>query len=622
MTILLAAAFAGLGYRLVDLQVLRHEELRSQALANTQRFFYRESRRGDIRDIKGNLLATSKLVKTVCADPTLICNTNVGNRQLDFARALAPLLQLNEPDLLGLLQNRLITNHQGKVVLDQYVVLKRKVKVEEWETIQNRLKKLEFSVNEKALPAIQRSYFKNLRQRAIFAEDDQLREYPNQTQASHILGYVGRVETQTSHGLVIETTGVDGLELSLNKVLHGIRGWRQTELDERKQELVAYREQDVAPRPGLNAVLTLDLGLQNIVETELAEAMQQHSPISVSAIMVRPATGEILAMATYPTFNPNNPGASLPDHRRNRVITDLSEPGSTFKIVVVAAALNEKIVTLQDVFDCEHGVFYYAGKALHDHESYGLLSVEQIITKSSNIGAAKIGLKLGQERLYQYMTNFGFGSPTGLPLLGERIGTVHPLKKWNKLSITRIPMGHEVAVTPMQMMLAMCAIANGGRLMKPMLVDHLEDEEGRVAAKYQPQMAHQACLPETAKFMVKALKTVVSTNGTARGAHLDNYQVAGKTGTAKKADAKGYLDGKYFSSFIGFFPADRPELCISVVLDEPKMDQGYYGGKVAAPIFKNIAERAAKHLSIRPDIEPVENNTVPKADQLTVTNTH
>jgi cell division protein FtsI/penicillin-binding protein 2 len=261
--------------------------------------------------------------------------------------------------------------------------------------------------------------------------------------------------------------------------------------------------------------------------------------------------------------------------------------------------LNDQIVKLTDTFDCERGRFTFAGKVLRDHESYGVLSVENIITKSSNIGAAKIGIKMGERQLYQYIRNFGFGTRTGIPLSGEIGGWVHPLTNWTKLSISRIPMGHEVAVTPLQMAMAMCAIANNGWLMRPMLVDRLEDSDHQIAVKYSPQRVRQVISEAAARQMVTALKTVVSPEGTAAKAALDHYTVAGKTGTAQKVVNGAYSSEKFFSSFIGFFPADDPELCISVVMDEPK--HGYYGGQAAAPVFKQIAERAANYLNIRPD---------------------
>jgi cell division protein FtsI/penicillin-binding protein 2 len=228
--------------------------------------------------------------------------------------------------------------------------------------------------------------------------------------------------------------------------------------------------------------------------------------------------------------------------------------------------------------------------------------VERIITKSSNIGAAKIGIKMGESRLYDYIHNYGFGTQTGLLLPGEIGGIVHPVKKWSKVSISRIPMGQGIAVTSLQMMMAMCAIANKGVLMQPMIVDRLEDRDHVVKEKYSPQRVRRVISEAAAEQMVTALKTVVSTEGTAPKAALAHYTVAGKTGTAEKSGGpEGYLKGKYFASFIGFFPADNPELCISVVMDEPRHEDGYYGGEIAAPVFKQIAEAAANYLNIRPE---------------------
>ncbi len=353
-------------------------------------------------------------------------------------------------------------------------------------------------------------------------------------------------------------------------------------------------------------VLTIDGVIQHIVETALTNAMDKHTPISITGIVIRPQTGEILAMATLPDFDPNNPGASSADARRDRVISDIMEPGSTFKIVVVSGALNDGVVQLTDTFDCDHGHFAYAGRVLHDHEPFDMLTTESIITKSSNIGAAKIGIRLGEDRLYDYAWDFGFGQRTGIPLPGEVAGILHPVKDWSKVSIAQIPMGQGVAVTRLQMAMAMCAIANGGNLMQPMLVSRLVDRNGDIVAQYAPQVIRQVINPATDKLMIEALKTVVSPEGTAPDAALKDYVVAGKTGTAQKAGPGGYQSGKYFASFVGFFPADNPQLCISVVMDDPK--EGYYGGQVCGPIFREIAERCASYLNLPPD----ENRTEPR----------
>ena len=604
---LLGLAFAGLGYRLVDLQLLRHDELAALAQQNTEIEYFREPRRGSILDAHGNLLATSIFVKTVCADPVMI-----GNQQAAVARTLAPLLQMSEADLYQRLLPRVRQNEKGESVTNRYVVLRHKVRDETWQQVQVAMSRLSFGASDAGLSRDQRVFLRNLRTHAIFASpvDAQLRVDPNGSLAAHVLGFVNTDELSVNGQPVLETSGRDGVELSLNSALSGVPGWRVTEMDRRRQELVALRDQDVTPRDGYNVVLTIDGVIQHIVESALTNAMQKHTPISITGIVLRPQTGEILAMATLPNFDPNNPGAASADARRDRVISDIMEPGSTFKIVVVSGALNEGVVQLTDTFDCDHGRFPYAGKVLHDHEPFDLLTTESIITKSSNIGAAKIGIRLGENRLYDYAWDFGFGQRSGIPLPGEVGGILHPVKDWSKVSIAQIPMGQGVAVTRLQMVMAMCAIANGGRLMQPMLVSRLVDRNGDVVAQYTPQVIRQVINPATDKWMVEALKTVVSPEGTAPDAALKDYVVAGKTGTAQKAGPGGYMPGKYFASFIGFFPADNPQLCISVVMDDPK--EGYYGGQVCGPIFREIAQRCASYLNIPPD----ENSPGPDSPPL------
>lgn len=591
LALLLCAAFVGLGYRLVDLQVVRHDELSAKASKNTQREFLLEPRRGDILDVKGNLLATTMDVKTVCADPRL-----VGDSALELAGLLAPLLQENESRLLPKLLDRARTNSAGAITLRKCVVLKRRVPVETWQKVQQTMAGFSFGLDESRLKPGEVRKLKERRQGVIFAQNEQMRIYPQETLAAHVLGFTGVDDKEINGRPVTQIVGRDGIELTLDEKLTGVRGWRVTETDKASNELVALREQNVEPRDGLNVALTIDSVVQHILETELAVARQKHDPISISGMVVRPQTGEILGMACLPNFDANRPV----EWTRNRMVTDQVEPGSTFKIVVVSGALNENVVELTDLIDCENGRFHYGGRTLHDHHPLKILSVERVLTKSSNIGAAKIGIKLGEQRLYDYMKAFGFGTRTGLPLLGEAPGTVWPTKEWSKVSIAQIPMGHGVAVTPLQMTLAMCAIANNGMLMRPMVVDRLEESDHTVVAKYQPQRVRQVISEETAREMVQALKTVVTSEGTAAKAALDHYTVAGKTGTAQKVENRVYVR-KYIASFIGFFPADKPELCISVFLDEPRIG-GSYGGETAGPVFKRVAERVANYLSIRPDV--------------------
>jgi cell division protein FtsI/penicillin-binding protein 2 len=595
---LLCIGLGALSIRLVDLQVFRHERLLAMAETNRQSAIIKPPMRGQVRDIRGNLLAASVPAKRVCADPSLIAG-----HQIEVARAIAPILNLDEATLLDRLTPRTHL-YQGRVVTNSYVVLKTKVPLDVWRQVEATMTNLVLQLPARQLKQSEKTLVAGLRRRGIFAEDDQIRAYPNQSLAAHVIGFVTADET---------LAGLNGIEATFNTQLSGVPGWRRTEVDTRRRELVTYRDQDVEPVDGMNVVLTIDSGLQYIVESELADAMREHTPASICCTVIRPRTGEILAMATLPTFDPNFPGAAPMDALRNRAIADVAEPGSTFKIVVISGALNEGIVHPMDQVDCGHGLFLYAGHRLHDHGSHGLLTVQGVITKSSNIGAAKVGIILGQNRLYDYIRSFGFGELSRLPLPQEVRGIVHPIRDWTKVSIAQIPMGQGVAVTPLQMVMAMSAIANHGKLMRPMLVNRLETPEGRVVAQYQPQFAREVVSEKTAGEMVQMLKTVVTPEGTASSARLDNYTVAGKTGTAQKVkDQGGYYTDRYFSSFIGFFPADNPELCISVVMDDPKGE--HFGSQVAAPTFKRIAQKAANYFNIPPDAQPMPRIRATLAD--------
>ena len=600
--ILAGLALVGLGVRLYVLQVVRHEHYKEIVGDNTQRTFLKQPRRGDILDADGHVLATSLPVKRVLADPSLI-----HPYQAEVARVVAPLLSMSEADLLHALRP-LRTNELGVVYTNKFVDLKCKVTHDQWAQVTQAMAEITFEMADAPLSKKEQAFFRNLRRKGIYANDDFQRIYPSGRLASHVLGYVQEAErvltNSTTRVATTEMNGIYGIEHWLDSKLKGTRGWRVTETDRRQREIVVFREQDVAPRPGLNVTLTIDMFIQNVVEEQLAEAMKKFNPKSACAVVVRPRTGEILALANLPDFDPNFPSKSDDWSRKNRVIADMHEPGSTFKIVVVSAALNEQMVTPNDVFFCENGRWMFKGKPLHDHDNgYGNLTVEGIITHSSNIGSAKIAVyRLGEEKLYDYMTRFGFGQPTGITLDGEIRGWVKPWQKWDGLAISRIPMGHAITTTPLQMVMAMSAIANEGRLMRPMLIDTLRGEDGEVFAKFQPQVVRQAVSPRAAKQMVSALKTVTAKDGTAPKAALEHYTVAGKTGTAQVPGGKaGYLPKKYVSSFIGFFPADNPEVCISVLIEEPDTKKGYYGGSTAAPYFKAIAEQVANYLKIKPD---------------------
>ena len=608
----LAIGFVVIAARLVDLQVVRHAELSRRVQENTQRELVQVPRRGDILDVNANVLATSVPVKTICADPSLI-----GSFQPLVAHALAPFLKMDEALLVKKLTPTLTRNAKGELDTNglHYVRLAKNVPEETWQKMSAAMTNLQFGVTVSNLPKAQRMFVNNLRRHALMAESDQLRVYPLGPVAGQVVGFPRVEETNQNGRVVSQIIGCDGIEFAMQKQLAGVAGWRATAEDKKQQELVHLRDEDVPAHDGYDVVLTLDSVVQHIAELALVTAMEKHSPKSATCIVMRPKTGEILAMVSLPNYDPGKP-STISTNARNRVINDVVEPGSTFKIVPISGALNENVVSLNENFYCELGRFAYAGHILRDHDQQGNLTTEGIITHSSNIGAAKIGIKLGDQKLFQYACDFGFGQRTGITLPGEAKGLLYPPSDpihWTKVSIAQIPMGHGVAVTRLQMLMAMAAIANGGWLMQPMIVKQLQEHDGTLVQSYHPARVRQAVSEETAREMIHALKTVVSKQGTSPDAALKNYQVAGKTGTAQKAEAGGYSSTKFVSSFIGFFPADNPELCISVVLDEPK--EGHYGGKVCGPVFKDIAEQCATYLNIPPDPAMATNTPVLTANK-------
>ncbi|HNQ90655.1 MAG TPA: penicillin-binding protein 2 [Verrucomicrobiota bacterium] len=583
-------AFVGLGLWIADIQILQHERLAKLAADNLRRKAPRPARRGAILDSRGTVLATSIPTKTVCADPSLIFTQRVL-----VARTIAPLLDLPESQVLRQLEPRLRKGPSGLWLTNCYVVLKHKVPLERWQQITQAMAGLDLGIQGKRLRSSLKLAIHALRTKAIFSVDDHLRQYPSRSLAASVLGFVASGELGTDNGSVFEDHGVTGIELTFDNVLSGVHGWRTT-------------TDELAPRHGLNVVLTLDARVQHAVEEELARTLEKYRAASACCIVVRPRTGEILALANLPGFDPNRPGAS-PNGQRNHAIADLFEPGSTFKIVTITTALNDRLLRLEDTVHCENGRWLYANRYLHDHHPYGVLSFEKVITKSSNIGTAKAALRLGPARLYETITNFGFGRITGIPLPAESAGVVRPTNLWNRLSVTRIPIGHEVSATPLQMVMAMAAIATGGTLMQPKLVDRLVDEHGTPVRVF-PNVALRQVATETAcAQMTRALKTVASEEGTARTAQLDYYSVAGKTGTTEKFSNGTYKSSKYYASFIGFLPADHPELCIIVGVDEPDPRVGHMGGAVAAPVFAAVAERTANYLRLPPDLAPEPETT-------------
>jgi cell division protein FtsI/penicillin-binding protein 2 len=556
----LVGVFSVFSVRLIDLQIIEHEKFTSLAAEkhNHKQIIY--ARRGIIRDVHNEPLAENIPVKTVVADASHIRD------RVAVAAAIADQLEMDPRDLA----NKLTQSGKGS----KHIVLKSEIPEQTAAKIRESLSAA------------------NLR--GIYFDQDFVRVYPNGQMLSQVIGFVDH-----------DHKGTMGIERTMQDFLQGVDGFRYIETDRTGKELVPYRGQESPAKDGCDVKLTADLELQNIVESELDAACAEFKPKNATAIMMRPQTGEILAMASRPSFDPNKFADASPDQEKNRSVVDMVEPGSTFKIVTTSAAIEEKLVTPDTTIFCENGHFQYAGRVLRDAHPMGVLTVHQVLMKSSNIGAAKLALQLGEAKLYEYVRRFGFGQKTGIALSGEISGLVNPPYRWSKLDITRIPMGQSVAVTPLQLVTAMSCIANGGKLMKPMIVSDITDQNGRQVASFTPETVRQVVSAETARKITSALKDVVTKQGTALKAAVPGFRVAGKTGTAQKIDPRGgYMSGRYVTSFVGFMPADDPRFTLLVLLDDPSMKDGeVFGGTVAAPVFEKIAEKAARYLDLRPTEE-------------------
>ncbi len=594
-----ACAFTGFSVRLVQLQVTMHDEFAAAAAKNHGMLQTTFARRGAILDCTGQPLAQNEPVRMVWADGTLIKDRET------LAHFLAGPLDMEEPALLALLSREKWSEEKQKNLASPYIVLKHKVPEAVIDDLRKKIASTLARVQE-AKDAHQKpneddAKLANAGLRAISFKQDSIRIYPNNEMLCHVVGMIDG-----------EDHGTDGVEKTMDQYLRGHDGLRFTERDRTGKELVPYRAEERPARDGCNVHLTVDLALQDIVESELDAAVKQYRPKMVVGIIMRPQTGEILAMANRPNFNPNRVEKSDMASRRNRAITDQVEPGSTFKIVTVSAALQQHLVKPDTMIPVENGTFQFMGRTLKDTHPFADLSVHDIIVHSSNIGAAKLGIQLGEQRLYEYVRNFGFGERTGVQLPGEIPGLVHPVFRWSKLSISRVPMGQEVCVTPLQMTTAMCVIANGGNLMMPQIVHDVTDPEGNSVTSFSPVTVRRVITPEVAKQMKEALMDVLSKKGTGKNILIPGFLAAGKTGTAQKAgeNGAGYEKGKYVLSFLGFMPAENPQFVCLVMVDEAQVERTKnYGGTVAGPIFAKIAERAARHLGLEPSPEVLAAQT-------------
>ena len=438
------------------------------------------------------------------------------------------------------------------------------------------------------------------------------RFYPNGEVASHVIGFTG-----------LDPDGLEGVELKYNSTILGSTGYLVTERDALGRDVAQKGTVVTKASKGQNVTLSLDKNIQYITEKELAKAVTDSGAKGGMALVVEPQSGRVLAMANYPSFNPNAYSRYSPSFLRNKTIVDSFEPGSTFKVFLIAAALEEKVVTPNDAFNCENGSYSIGGRTIHDTHKYGRLTVADILKYSSNIGAAKIGGRLGQERLYNHLKDFGFGARSGIDLPGEAYGYLRNGSQWFGVDLATISFGQGVSATALQLVMAVSAVANGGMLMKPYVVEKISDENGVEIEQISPQERRRVISPETAKVMARMMEGVATEGGTGMNAAVEGYRVAGKTGTAQKVDpvTRGYSVDKRTASFVGFIPADNPKLVILVVVDEPKTSP--YGGVVAAPAFSAIAQQSLCYLKVPPDPalktrhETIEVKTPVPADETT-----
>ena len=534
--------------------------------------------RGRIVDCNGEILAMDLAAYHVYADPKYIAEH--GDADL-VCHWLSWELKIPESELREKLSR----------TQTQYVRLKKYVPGYELEHFQRRAYGVLYS------PPGSNT---NLYLRGVGLEEAPIRTYPKGTLMAHVLGFANR-----------EGVGSAGIEQRMNTFLKGKEGLRISRRDGRRREIYSTRTVDIEPRDGANVELCLDQQLQYKVEKVVENMCKEFHAKGGWAIVQRVRTGEILAMASYPTYDPNKYNAAKPDWRMNRAISFNYEPGSTMKAAVIASALDHNIVNENDLIDCENGYWVYAGKGLRDSHGMGTITVADVIKHSSNIGTAKIAIKMGNQMLYDSLRSFHFGSRLGVGLPGEEAGIFYSPKHWSKISITRIGMGQGIAVTALQVLSMMSAIAYDGVQMKPMVVKKVVDPDGTVIKEYKPEELGRPITPAAARRMRRLLARVTEEGGTGTKAQVPGYTVGGKTGTAQKirprSEGGGYYPKNFISSFVGFLPVENPELAIIVVADDPGLytDSGrkikYYGGTVCGPAFSEIAGFAVRYLHISPD---------------------
>lgn len=537
--------------RLVHIQLLKHEHYVVRAERQQERTLAINPVRGSIFDARGRVLAESIAGESIYADPQAITDRKA------TAKALAAIHEL------GLTAREI----EAKLKNDgSFAWVARQVPLE----VTQQVRAL-------GLPGI---YFL----------DAHRRSYPRATLASSVVGYVG-----------IDGNGLAGVEHSFDSYVSGTPGKVTLLKDARKGVYLVGGDGANRPRDGHDVVLTIDSVVQFIAERALEKAVREARAAAGTIVVMDPNDGAILAMASVPTFDPNRFRDSSPASWRNRAVQDVYEPGSTFKIVTAAAGLEERLVTPSQMVDCGNGALTIANVTIgeHDDHRYGLLSFEEVIVKSSNVGTARVGLALGPDRFEEWIRRFGFGEKSGITLPGEEGGLLRKSARWSGVSAASISIGQEVSVTPLQIVRAVGAVATGGMLVEPRIVQRVVDEDGGTVFQPAVRAPRRVMSEKTAAVLNEILKAVVS-RGTGSNAALAEHVVAGKTGTAQKAGRGGYTAGKYVGSFVGYVPADAPKLVIAVIVDEPRGK--HYGGEVAAPAFREVAEASLRYLGVSPSI--------------------
>lgn len=554
--------------RLFYLHVIAQDRLSRIAERNRQKLDIIQARRGNILDARGNLLATTRPVVTLGVDPQVY-----DEKDADKLPKLAEILKSS----LNVIEEAV-----GQKTVREEGPDGKDVRLVRW-------KKLADAIDE---PTYER--IKQLKIKGVYGVRKFQRIYPAGPLAAHVLGFVNK-----------EDVPAFGVERYMDFYLKGQDGWIESEKDGRRREMPQFRMREIGAADGQNIELTIDLNIQYIIEKEAQKLVEEYKPESVSIIVSEPTTGYILGMANYPTFDLNEYSKAPLDWHRNRSIADIYEPGSVFKIISVSAAFNERLVSLTDEIDCTLNAIPYRGRIVKlpkDDKPMGVLTVPEVLVKSSNRGVAQLAMRVGSEKYYQYCRDFGIGEATGYTLGGEVNGILHHPKNWDGLTIGRMPMGHAVAVTPIQMHYAMGAIANDGVLMQPQVIKRIFDEESGTIVEFKPQPKRQVISFDTASTITKMMVGEYTPHIPIRKNKLKEYSFAGKSGTSQRIDENGrYSSKEHVASYVGFFPAGRPRLLISVVVDKPQISGTGYGSRVAKPAFLNIADQIAKYLVIQPE---------------------